>query len=285
MKKISQFANAPVIGGVVKKAMSAVASKDARNISEHFSKFLMPTIANTDALRDEVYKLRYQVYCEELSFEEPNATHQEKDGFDEHSIHCFVRHLNSGNLAGTVRLIYSKSDQQLLPIEEFCSHAITDKQIYPGRFAREEICEISRLAVPAAFRKRAIDKFAGAATGAIDPSTFSATELRCFPYIAICLYMSAVAMSFKTKRYYGFVMMEPRLAKSLSYVGIKFHQLGDPVDYHGQRAAYFIDSRELRANLSGGYQSLLQSVEHELFGNLTLETDVKPDEFSLGWSV
>ncbi|MDP5129742.1 MAG: PEP-CTERM/exosortase system-associated acyltransferase [Paraglaciecola sp.] len=283
MKKISELADSPVFGGVVKKAISAIASKDAKNISEHFSKYLMPTIANTHSLRDEVYRLRYQVYCEELGFEETNAQQQEHDAFDDHSIHCFVRHLTSGNLAGTVRLIYSKSEQQLLPIEQYCTHAITDKHIFPARFAREEICEISRLAVPALFRKRAVDKFSGAATGAIEPTTFSSSELRCFPYIAICLYMSAIAMSFKTNRYYGFVMMEPRLARSLSYVGIKFHQLGDPVEYHGMRAAYFIDSRELRKSLNGGYQSLLQSVEHDLFGDLSVEKNTKPDEHQLGW--
>ncbi|MCC5451111.1 PEP-CTERM/exosortase system-associated acyltransferase [Rheinheimera sp. UJ51] len=285
MKKISSFADNPVIGGVVKKAISSLASKDAKNISEHFSHYLQPTIANSHALREEVYRLRHQVYCEELQFEQTNSVHQEKDDFDEHAIHCFVRHLSSKQLAGTVRLIYSRQPEELLPIEKYCAHAITDKHIFPGRFAREEICEISRLAVPAAFRKRAVDNFAGAATGAIDHTTFSATELRCFPYIAICLYMSAAAMSYKTKRYYGFVMMEPRLAKSLSYVGIKFHQLGDAVEYHGLRAAYFIDSRELRKTLSGGYQSLLKSVEHELFGELSEEMLLEPNERLLGWSL
>ncbi|MDP5131234.1 MAG: PEP-CTERM/exosortase system-associated acyltransferase [Paraglaciecola sp.] len=285
MKKISSLANNPVIGGVVKKAISALASNDAKNIAEHFSKYLQPTIADSDQLRQEVYRLRHQVYCEELAFEAENDKHQERDSFDDHAIHCFVRHLSSGQLAGTARLIYSRSPEELLPIEQYCSHAITDKHIFPARFARDEICEISRLAVPAAFRKRAIDKFAGAATGGIDHSTFSATELRCFPYIAICLYMSVAAMSFKTKRYYGFVMMEPRLARSLSYVGIKFHQLGDPVEFHGIRAPYFIDSRELRKTLSSGYQSLLASVEQELFGDLLQENISRPDELFLGWSL
>ena len=119
--------------------------------------------------------------------------------------------------------------------------------------------------MPAAFRKREIDKYAGAATGAINEQVFSQTELRCFPYIAICLYLSAAAMSFKTKRFHVFVMMEPRLARSLNFVGIMFKQLGQPIEFHGKRAPYYIDSRELKRTLSPGYKTLLEAIERDLF--------------------
>lgn len=265
MKRLKALADKPIIGGVVKKAMASLASNEANTISEHFSKFLKPQIADNEHLKHEVYRLRHNVYCEELHFEDVKASYEEHDEFDERAIHCFVRHLNSNNLAGTVRLITSAADDQLLPIEQFCSHAITDPHISPNQFARHEICEISRLAVPAAFRKREIDKYAGAATGAINEQVFSQTELRCFPYIAICLYLSAAAMSYKTKRFHVFVMMEPRLARSLNFVGIMFKQLGQPIDFHGKRAPYYIDSRELKRTLSPGYKKLLEAIERDLF--------------------
>lgn len=265
MKRLKALADKPIIGGVVKKAMASLASNDAKAISEHFSQYLKPQIADTDALRHEVYKLRHNVYCEELHFEDVKASYEEHDEFDLRAIHCFVRHISSDNLAGTVRLITSAQDNELLPIEQFCSHALTDADISPMKYARHEVCEISRLAVPAAFRKREIDKHAGAATGAINEQVFSQTELRCFPYIAVCLYLSAAAMSYKTKRYHVFVMMEPRLARSLSFVGIMFRQLGQPIEFHGKRAAYYIDSRELKKTLSSGYLKLLQAIERDLF--------------------
>jgi chromosome condensin MukBEF ATPase and DNA-binding subunit MukB len=60
--------------------------------------------------------------------------------------------------------------------------------------------------------------------------------------------------------------MEPRLARSLDFVGIHFTQLGPVIDYHGKRAAYYVDSRELRKNLSLGYKKFLEMIEGELFG-------------------
>lgn len=265
MKRLKALADKPVIGGMVKKAMASLASNDAKNISEHFSKYLKPEVAATIELKHEVYRLRHKVYCEELHFEDIKPDFEECDEFDERSIHCFVRHLNSSNLAGTARMITSAEDSELLPIEKFCSHAITDPDIFPAKFKRNEICEISRLAVPKEFRKREVDKYAGAATGAINVQAYSPTELRCFPYIAVCLYMSVAALSFRTKRYHGFVMMEPRLARSLQFVGINFKQLGEPIEFHGKRAPYYIDSREMKKNLSPGYLKLLHAIEKDLF--------------------
>ena len=265
MKRLKALADKPIIGGVVKKAMASLASNDAKTISEHFSQYLKPQIADTEQLKHEVYKLRHNVYCEELHFEDVKASHEENDEFDSRAIHCFVRHLGSNALAGTVRLITSGNADELLPIEQFCSHALTDANLHPKDFGRHEICEISRLAVPAAFRKREIDKFSGAATGAINEQQYSETELRCFPYIAICLYLSAAAMSLKTKRFHVFVMMEPRLARSLSFVGIMFRQLGAAIEFHGKRAPYYVDARELKRTLSPGYRKLLHAMEASLF--------------------
>ncbi|MEY8216638.1 MAG: hypothetical protein RPR97_19405 [Colwellia sp.] len=33
-----------------------------------------------------------------------------------------------------------------------------------------------------------------------------------------------------------YVMMEPRLARCIKFIGINFHKLGEAVDYHGLRA-------------------------------------------------
>jgi N-acyl amino acid synthase of PEP-CTERM/exosortase system len=265
MRRLKSLADKPIIGGMVKKAIAGLASNDAKTISAHFSKYLRPQIANTEALRHEVYRLRHQVYCEELHFEDIKEGYEEFDEFDDRSIHCFIRHLNSNALAGTVRLITSAKDDELLPIEKYCSHAIEDNDFAPWNFPRETICEISRLAVPENFRKRTVDHFKGSATGAFNEKDYSETELRCFPYIAVCLYMSAAAMGFHSNRFHGYVMMEPRLARSLSFIGINFKQLGKPIEYHGKRAAYYINSDMFRTSISSGFTRLLQSIERDLF--------------------
>jgi len=264
MKHLKTLQNIPVVGGLVNRAISHLASSDASTISKHFSQYLRPQIAYSEELKQEVYRLRHQVYCAELKFENENEEQIEKDSFDSHSVHCFVRHLATDRMAGTVRLITSSCAEELLPIEKFCSHAIQDTEFAPHLFPRQDICEISRLAVLADFRRRQIDNFNGAATGAINIDEYSTRELRCFPYIAICLYLAAASTAFRTNKKHAFVMMEPRLARSMTFVGICFKQLGEPVEYHGQRAAFYINKEMLFDNLSPGYKKLLKSIEKDL---------------------
>ncbi|WP_062064294.1 PEP-CTERM/exosortase system-associated acyltransferase [Cellvibrio sp. OA-2007] len=248
-----------------KQNAAALASDEAENIAQHFSHYLKPQIAKSDPLKQEVYKLRYQVYCEELHFEETNATHIEQDEFDSRSIHCFIRHINTNALAGTLRVIATRNTDELLPMEKFCPQAITDENLRPRNFPAHQICEVSRLAVPLSFRKRQVDQFSGGATGAINETIFSTQELRFFPYIAVSLYLSAIALCHKSRIHHVFVMMEPRLARSLNFVGIHFTQIGAPVEYHGKRAAYYVDIRQLRKKMSIGYRKLLAMIEQELF--------------------
>jgi N-acyl amino acid synthase of PEP-CTERM/exosortase system len=247
------------------KTASTLASDEAETIAKHFSNYLKPQLARSELLKQQVYQLRHQVYCEELHYEEVNPAHIEQDEFDERAIHCLIRHLSTNTLAGTLRLIITRTDDELLPMEKFCPQAIVSDTLRPRNFLSHQICELSRLAVPLAFRKRQVDQFSGGATGAINEQVFSTQELRFFPYIAISLYMSAVAMCYKTRRVHIFVMMEPRLARSLNFVGIHFTQIGPPVEYHGKRAAFYIDAREVRKTLSSGYRKLLAMIENELF--------------------
>ena len=134
----------------------------------------------------------------------------------------------------------------------------------PENFRREEICEFSRLAVKAEFRRRQADKFAGSATGVISETTYSEQELRCFPFIAIGLYMTAATLALESGITHAFVMMEPRLARSMKFVCIKFVQIGPTVDFHGKRAPYYINAEIFLDNLSSGFKSLFSTINNEI---------------------
>jgi N-acyl amino acid synthase of PEP-CTERM/exosortase system len=266
MNRFKSACDTSTANNSLRKGAATLASDEADAISQYFSRYLTPIIANSEDLKQQAYKLRHKVYCEELQYEAINAAQLECDEFDSRAIHCVIQHVGSSTLAGTLRLIPSKHCDELLPLEKFCTQAITHPQLHPNNFLRHQVCEISRLAVPASFRKRQTDKFLGSATGTINELTFSTHELRYFPYIAISLYLSAIAICRKARCFHVFVMMEPRLARSLDFVGIHFTQLGPVIDYHGKRAAYYVDSRELRKNLSLGYKKFLEMIEGELFG-------------------
>jgi len=260
----TRLLNTPIIGDITKKIVSMKVNHDAYSISAHFSQFLEPQIATNKLLREEVFKIRHNVYCEELAFEQVNESEQEEDEFDKHSIFTLIKHKPSNTYTSCIRIVKTESKEQLLPIEKYCLESITNQEFHPNMFKRDEICEISRLAVKSEFRRRKTDKFKGSATGVILENEYSETELRCFPFIAIGLYMAAATMAMETGIKHVYVMMEPRLARSMKFVGIHFIQLGKPIEYHGLRAPYYINSDIFMSNLSSGFKSLYEAIRKDV---------------------
>lgn len=263
--------NTPVIGNVAKKVASAKISSDAKNIAGHFTQFLQPEYANTPELIEEVHRIRHNVYCEELNFLPTSPDGVEKDHFDKHSLFALIRHKPSGQYTSCVRVVRSSSPEELMPIEEFCKNSIQHDEFDPALFKREEICEFSRLAVKSEFRRRQTDKFKGSATGAISETTYSETELRCFPFIAIGLYMTAATLALESGIRHAFVMMEPRLARSMKFVGIKFIQIGEPIEFHGKRAPYYINAEIFLENLTPGFKKLFESIDQEIKSQIIVD--------------
>jgi N-acyl amino acid synthase of PEP-CTERM/exosortase system len=254
----------PLVGPWFARARARLADHEAERVARHFTHLLPPRLACEPAERDEVFALRHGVYCEELGFEPEREDRRESDVFDSRALHAYVRHAATGAMAGTVRLVTTQGIDERLPMEVHCSEALADATIRPDHFPRESVCEISRLAVPARFRRRATDRFAGAANGGIDTRRYSSSELRCFPWIAIALYFSAAALSRQTGRRHVFVMVEPRLARAMHFVGIAFQQIGPAIDFHGQRAPYYIDRERLPDGLAPGFRRLLVVVDNAL---------------------
>jgi N-acyl amino acid synthase of PEP-CTERM/exosortase system len=67
---------------------------------------------------------------------------------------------------------------------------------------------------------------------------------------------------------HAFVMMEPRLARSMKFVGIKFVQIGEPIEYHGLRAPYYINPEIFLENLSSGFKSLFKEIQKDIHAQL-----------------
>jgi N-acyl amino acid synthase of PEP-CTERM/exosortase system len=264
VKNLRKYADKPLIGPIIKKVMNFEISRQAGKISNHFSEYLGPVVAFKPPLKSESFKIRHNVYCEELKFEALKENGQETDDFDEQSIHCLIKHNPTGDYAGTVRIVRSSNESELLPIEKYCISSIDDNNVHPNDFPRHEICEISRLAVPAQFRKRQTDKYTGSATGVINENVYSERELRCFPFIAVGLYLSAASICLRSGIKHCFVMMEPRLARSLRFVGIPFEQVGPVVEYHGKRAPFYISQELLMTGLSPGFKNMLKNIDKKI---------------------
>jgi N-acyl amino acid synthase of PEP-CTERM/exosortase system len=136
-----------------------------------------------------------------------------------------------------------------LPFEAFCSDSIHPSVVKTVLPNRGSYGEISRLAVPAEFRRRKDDQ------GAPIPMQFGMQAERDLSerrhsssYMTMGLFLAAAAMGLIRGMTGAFAMMELRLARYLRQFGLEFEQVGDEVEYHGRRAAFYITKEGLKLN-------------------------------------
>ena len=86
-----------------------------------FDNYFEVFIADTYQSKEIHYSIRYQVYCEEMGFENKDdfPSKQGFDEYDNHSTHFIIRHKQSKQWIGAMRLILKKN--QPLPIEQLCT--------------------------------------------------------------------------------------------------------------------------------------------------------------------
>ncbi|WP_213996799.1 PEP-CTERM/exosortase system-associated acyltransferase [Arsukibacterium sp.] len=238
-------------------AISAEKPAKELNLSD-FSAYFRASQAISHQEKNKVFRLRHKVYCEELSFEPPRPSGLEQDDFDRRALHCSLAEANSNEIAGTVRLIHCEQDPGPLPIEKYFAGRFTAPHLTPACFPRQHVCEISRLAVAAQFRRRIKD------TAAKDLPALSSSSRPFNRFIAIGLYLMATAMCLEKGYYHGFVTIEPSLARILQRIGINFNQIGEAIDFNGKRAPYYLDAREVVANLLPEYRDLMQRLSSQL---------------------
>jgi N-acyl amino acid synthase of PEP-CTERM/exosortase system len=207
------------------------------------------------------------VYCQELHYEDAKAFPDglEHDIFDSQSRHCLLLHRGSNTYAGCVRLVFNDNHDpsRLLPFEQFCASSLHRDALGPGALDRASFGEISRLAIPANFRRRKKDS--ESSVGEIsDPNPEDSEDKRQFPSIALGLYLAAASIGLDAGLEGVFAMMEPRLARHLMRFGIQFQQIGDVVNYHGPRAAFYISRNMLFKKLRPELMDLLDTVQSDL---------------------
>ena len=97
----------------------------ASSLFMDFARYFELSLALTAEQKESVFRVRYNVYCEEFGYEDPAAfqDHLEKDTFESRSIHCLVTHIPTGLPAGCVRLVTTDAESQM-PMELHCGDAL-----------------------------------------------------------------------------------------------------------------------------------------------------------------
>lgn len=235
---------------------------------ERFREQFAFQLAQDEADRRRIYRLRYDIYCEELGYERPAdpAHHLEYDAYDAHSIQCLIRHRDSGLSAGCVRLVLPDAcagqAHRRLPLEAHCGDSLNHERLHPARLDPDAVCEISRLAISPLFRKRSTDD---EIEGIVRRRhAFTDAERETFPLIVVGLFLATYALLGLSHRPHAFAMMDPRLPRLLRMSGFHFTKVGATIDFHGRRSAFYIDQRRVEADMHRELMPLYRHIQAEL---------------------
>jgi N-acyl amino acid synthase of PEP-CTERM/exosortase system len=231
-----------------------------RNFSIHFT----PRYAATRHQKRFSQIIRYQVYAEELGWEPLNEKQLEQDECDDYAHHCLLEHNRTGDFAGCVRLVVPPcgDTKAKLPFQQHDINAIDDNKL--ALHSQGRVGEISRLAVPNCYRRRASEAGKPFILDSHNPSLYTEEERRNFPNISIGLYLSAIAMVDLCKLDCVLVVMEPRLQRHLHRYGLCFQQISDLFEMKGERALYELPSNELTPHMNPQIRTLYDFIRHKL---------------------
>jgi N-acyl amino acid synthase of PEP-CTERM/exosortase system len=197
--------------------------------------------ADTEDLRERVFRLRYGVYVEEFGFEDPedHSGGLETDAHESSAVH-FAALDPDDEVVGTIRLILN-SDKGF-PMEQAARLRFPGDPPPPERTA-----EISRLAVSHKYRRRRLDGVYGVESYLAGPEGGSRADRggipkeygsRRTPVIVMGLYQLMYHESKRRGLTHWYMITEEKVYRIFKRYGFLFHPVGEPVSYHGWRTPY-----------------------------------------------
>lgn len=167
------------------------------------------SLATQPKERLAAYRLRHQVYCVERGFE-AGQDGIETDEYDISSSHVLLKHVATGQVIGTVRLVLLRGPHLggRLPMEKVCFPPAL-RQI-----PRHHLAEVSRFALSKSLRMMLGAQSSLARLG---------------------LVRGIVELSYRLGVHHWCGLMEPKLLRLLQTSAIYFHQAGTMVEHHGMR--------------------------------------------------
>lgn len=232
------------------KEGSTTQSTGAENIGSIFNSVFSVELAKSTAAINEVFEVRYQVYCIDRPFEDPNCfiDKREHDAYDPRSVHALIRHRSSNQGIAAVRLVLADEagGQTSFPMEAPCLDRMSSAaQKALAQVPRHRVAEMSRLAVSRDFRKRLNEN--KTTSGISDSVCYTDIDggQRAMPYISLGLFAAIVRMSVENGITHWLAVMEPTLLRLLKRYGIAFDHVGATVEYHGRRKPVFTEAAAL----------------------------------------
>ena len=221
---------------------------------EHLNRIRFVEV-DSEALKQEIYKLRYDVYVSEFGFEkqEDHTSGLEEDIYDPYSIEIAAIERTdffAEKVIGTIRLILHS--EHGFPIEN-----VAPIQFIGPKPPVERIAEISRLTVSRDYRRREKDGLHGVESyirvsqgGFLSGGEMVRKDhLRLQPYLILGLLKELYHVSKKLGITHWYMITEKKLWYALKRFDFIFRQIGEPVHYHGIRIPYLGVIDEIEQNL------------------------------------
>ncbi|MDB5816010.1 MAG: family N-acetyltransferase [Rhodocyclales bacterium] len=236
-------------------------SLDKFNLGEGFKRHFEVVPAFDEQSLNDIYAIRYAVYCHDLKYEAERDDEREMDSYDAHSVHCLLRASNETHArVGCTRLVLTCPDARdaPLPFESFCAGKLNkDTRVFP----RESIAEVSRLAVVSAYRRR---KGEDRQALGVSDSDFGSQDHPRFPYIPIGLYLGTVALAKREGIETLFMLTETRLVDHFSKLGVKLTPMGDYIEHRGARVPSMMNVDDIIKNLRRFVRPIWDTINEQI---------------------
>lgn len=210
--------------------------------------------AHTDELKERAFRLRYEVFCQENKFEIPGGPDgstegMERDAYDRRALHFLLVHRDSGEDAGTVRILLPQEFelQQSFPLQAHCDHPLLtlDNKV-------QHMAELSRLCMAKRFRRRPLD-------GKTLPAYYETEDgdkgmgrffRRRIPYAPLGLLKAAFETALEFNIPDLVTAMDPTHFRTMKRIGLSYRVLGPRVDMHGGQQPVVFNIKHVLDNMA-----------------------------------
>ena len=212
---------------------------------------------------EELYRLRYQVYCNECNFlkEEDYPESKESDKYDPYSLHFVAR--DSHGPIGTARLIMDNPNG--FPIETHYRGSL-DFDIKSAN--HKQVAEISRLTISKSYRRRKDDELYYS-KDYVDPGAKPETDgLKRIKPMAFGIYREIYQECKRRNIAVWVAMMEKTLWLLLRMHNFAFRPVGEEIDVYGPVRPYVCEIGDVEKNVyqkssDNLYKYFLEGLEPE----------------------
>jgi N-acyl amino acid synthase of PEP-CTERM/exosortase system len=232
------------------KLDSALADALAPDFAERYQVL----IAATEEERRETFRVRHQVFCEQLGYEMDNVDGCESDEHDINSIHILIRDRSTGAGVACFRLVLPQPNTRVwLPFDLYGVPHV-DRSLFDwNKVNHMRSMEVSRLALNA--------KLLNHETASVGIST---------PYLAAAMFYAVTAITLHMGIEHLFMVIEPRLARLISRFGMHLDQISPKFEYYGARATFTTNAPRLRNELTllpAAWRKFYDEVDMQLYAN------------------